>query len=60
MSLKATVARIQADIAALPPEGRALLAQEQAWAAKHPVIYALALIGLGIVLALVVVAAFSH
>jgi hypothetical protein len=55
MSLKATVARIQADIAALPPEGRALLDQEQAWAAKHPVKYALILIAVGAVLTLLAV-----
>lgn len=53
MTAMEKVAQIKADIAALPAEYRALVQEEQTWAKAHPVLYALILMGVGAVLALV-------
>jgi hypothetical protein len=60
MNLISEVDKIRARIATLPAHERALFQQEQVWAAKHPILNSLALIGLGIVLGLVAAAAFGH
>lgn len=53
MTILDTVAKIKADIAALPAEYRGLILAEQNWASKHPILYALSILALGFILAFV-------
>lgn len=54
--IKSVLAKAAADVAELPAEARTLFQEEQTWAAKHPVLYAVALLGVGAVLTLIAVA----
>lgn len=54
MTFMDKVKQINSDIIALPKEYRTLVLAEQNWSQRHPVLYAVALVGMGVFLGLLI------